>query len=267
MKKSLFALIICMTMLFSAACSEGLSVLSDQELTNLHQEVLAELAARGIEYSNDVSPEMEQEASEKSALLKRLADFFLYWNANNLDSMLSLCASDWKACLEYPRTELFVIMANRTPLSLTPERVCGNAGDTVRTVNAVAMIDRNNGKSAALYRFSIIMQKEDDGLWYIDPSSLINYENAEQELLPVQTGEPAQSIPEESSEKPEDTAAVTVLYYVPEGGNYYHLDQNCKSVNPKYQPIRGQFTMNELNDEPYSALKPCNVCGAPARPE
>ena len=54
--------------------------------------------------------------------------------------------------------------------------------------------------------FSIIMQKEDDGLWYIDPSSLINYENAEQELLPVQTGEPAQNIPEESSEKPEDTA-------------------------------------------------------------
>ena len=57
----------------------------------------------------------------------------------------------------------------------------------------------------------------------------------------------------------------TVLYYSPEGGRYYHLDQNCPSVNPKYLPLEGQFTYAQLGDEPYVSLKPCSICEAPLR--
>ena len=262
-KKIVIALLVCLIMLVSAAMAEDLSALSDQELITLHQEVLTEMAARGIEYLEDASAGPEQDTAERNAMLGRLVTFFSAWSSNNLDDMLPLCASDWKENCEQPRTELFVILANRTPQSLTSERVSGSPGDPVRTVTAAAMIDRNNGKSAALYRLRIVMKKEEDGLWYIDPSSLLNAEDAEREPLPVPTAEPAADIPEES----ENAASGMVLYYVPEGGSYYHVDQNCKTVHPKYRPIQGHFTEDRLNDEPYSVLQPCSVCGAPERPE
>ena len=59
-----------------------------------------------------------------------------------------------------------------------------------------------------------------------------------------------------------------VVYWVnPNGGRYYHLDQNCKIINAKFLPLGGQFTYGEIGNEPYSKLKPCNVCGAPLPPE
>ena len=57
----------------------------------------------------------------------------------------------------------------------------------------------------------------------------------------------------------------TVLYYNPDGGSKYHLDPNCLSVLPKYQPLEGQFTYAEVNDEQYSSLEPCRICNAPER--
>ena len=62
-------------------------------------------------------------------------------------------------------------------------------------------------------------------------------------------------------------AADTKLYYQPTGGEYYHLDQNCIRVHSSYLPLQGCFLYSELNDEPYRDLKPCEICGAPLRPE
>ena len=58
-----------------------------------------------------------------------------------------------------------------------------------------------------------------------------------------------------------------IIVYQPEGGEYYHLDQNCPRVHAKYLPLQGVFHLSELNDENYLNLKPCPVCGAPQRPE
>ncbi len=60
---------------------------------------------------------------------------------------------------------------------------------------------------------------------------------------------------------------ITMLYYSPEGGRYYHADRNCKTVHEQYLPLTGSFTYAELEDEPYKDLQPCGVCGAPLRPE
>ena len=56
-----------------------------------------------------------------------------------------------------------------------------------------------------------------------------------------------------------------ILYYNPNGGTKYHLDQNCKSTHAKYLPMKGTFYYSQINDEEYVNLKPCNVCNAPAR--
>jgi hypothetical protein len=146
-------------------------------------------------------------------------------------------------------------MANRTPKDYAVESVSGTEYDTSRTVTVVSTMDRNNGKDPVKYRLSIIMVNEGDE-WYVDPQSLQTYEAADT---------PDPSITETPS--PTETPAIypdTVLYYNPSGGEYYHLDQNCKRINERYLPLQGHFKYSELTNDKYSKLKPCAICGAPS---
>ena len=203
-------------------------------------------------------PERE-EGDPDEKILRRLVDFFGCWSRNDLDGMLELCADDWKAQEENPRTALFVLLANRTPKDLTPESISGpEAGDS-RTVSVVTRIDRNNGTAVKPYRLNIILVKE-NGDWHVDPRSLLVFEVLEG------TGEtPAPQATQAPEEPPRTDGADTVLYYNPAGGEKYHLDPNCPVVHWKYHPLTYHFTYGQVNDEPYSALQPCEVCGAPKR--
>lgn len=190
-------------------------------------------------------------------VIERLRTFFSYWASNRQDDMLTLCSPTWASKEENPKTALFGLLQNRTPKNYAEESISGTSNDLSRTVTVVTTMDRNNGKDPVKYRMSIIMDKENDGLWYVNPKSLQTYENAETPD-PSITDTPA----------PTDTPAVysnTPLYYNPSGGEYYHLDQNCKRIAEKFLPLQGHFTFGELNDEKYKKLKPCAICGAPSR--
>ena len=54
-----------------------------------------------------------------------------------------------------------------------------------------------------------------------------------------------------------------VLYYNPNGGHYYHADQNCSSIKDRYLPLQGSMTYQELDDPQYAALTPCAHCDPP----
>ena len=194
---------------------------------------------------------------EDNSAIDRLESFFRYWSANREDEMLALCAPSWKSGVDNPNTALFGLKANRTPLDFTVEKISGTNDDTSRTVTLSSTMDRNNGKDPVKYRLNVIMVKE-SGEWYVDPASLKTYEEAE-------TPDPA--LAETATPSPEPAVdANTVLYYNPDGGSMYHLDQNCKSTHAKYLPLKGHFTFAEVNDPNYAKLSPCNVCGAPLRP-
>ena len=60
---------------------------------------------------------------------------------------------------------------------------------------------------------------------------------------------------------PEDSLS---LYYNPDGGQYYHSDQYCKSVKDRFLPLTG-FTYGELENDPYGRLTPCPSCNPPKR--
>ena len=97
-------------------------------------------------------------------------------------------------------------------------------------------------------------------------------------LIPVDISDPA-NLTEKSEKEPEvneiaapvvqtpvpEITADTILYYNPSGGEYYHLDQNCRRINERYLPLKGSFRYSELNDKAngFSRLKPCEICGAP----
>ena len=242
MKKLIMAL-IAITILFSAsAFANDLSDLTDLELYVLHQDVLDEIIRRGL-------PEEAELDIDLADLQKRVVLFFMYWNGNNPDKMLTLCDSSWKSGVEEPLSELFRILEGRTPLDATIESADTIAGEgpenlTYCLVTVTSHLDRNNGTVPEKCLIRLLVRKEDDGLWYINPTGIENCEKAEEDI-------------------PDESAADMVLYYHPSGGEYYHLDQYCKSVHSKYLPLRGTFLYSELSDKPYCDLKPCEVCGAP----
>ena len=53
----------------------------------------------------------------------------------------------------------------------------------------------------------------------------------------------------------------TVLYYNPDGGEYYHTAETCNSTNKTLSP----FTYGELDSEPFASLERCTYCTAPLR--
>ena len=256
--KKIIAILVLITFLFSAAAlAEDLSALTDEELFVLHQNVLNELGRRGF-------PVDQEEDLETAAVEQRILSFFTYWNVKKYDEMLALCDSGWKATVEDPRMELFRILANRVPLTMELEAVNEIAGEgpdglTYCMVTATSLLDRSNGTAPETYRIQFLVRQEKDGLWYIDPSGFRDCEKTEEEIPAEATAEPAGDADADMTE--------TVLYYQQSGGQYYHLDQNCKCVNPKFLPLQGVFTYSELNDEPYRDLKPCEICGAPFAPE
>ena len=52
-----------------------------------------------------------------------------------------------------------------------------------------------------------------------------------------------------------------IVYWVnSDGGRYYHLDQNCPVVNPRYLPLTVCMTKEELKQPENSIYLPCGVC-------
>ena len=226
----------------------------DSSVLNSGGQGVPEIPASG---QNTAEETAEPSITADNALMERLVAFFTFWSGNRQDEMLNLCAPSWKEKQENPRTSLFGLLANRTPKECTPESISGTDADTSRKVVLTVKIDRNNGKPEEMYRMTIMMVKEANE-WYIDPQSLQTNESLETPD-PNVTPTPA----------PTETPAVysnTVLYYNPKGGEYYHLDPNCKIINPKFLPLGGTFTYSQIEEDPFDKLKPCNVCGAPLRP-
>lgn len=63
-------------------------------------------------------------------------------------------------------------------------------------------------------------------------------------------------------EYPEDSLQ---LFYNPQGGKFYHLDDRCRSIKDRYLPLKGSFTYLELDNPDYSKLTPCTTCKPPLR--
>lgn len=237
-----------------AAPAADVAALPDSGLAELCRAIETEMENRGLAGGGtDAAADVRSEIADRM-LTERLSAFFAAWNDMDLDGMLDLCAPAWTEGKENPKTELFVILANRRPLSFETELVYGNPEDEIRTVQVITEIDRNNGREPAKYLLNVRMKME-GGLWYVDPAS----------LNPAETADNGPVISEPTPEPLPAETGDTHLYYVSNGGEKYHADQNCPAVNPKYTPMEEYFTLADLNDGAHPELNPCNICGAPQR--
>ena len=258
MRKSIIIFLTVMLMISSVSLAEDLSSLPDADLLSMYRQISLELESRGIDakavYPDDAFP---GEDLWNKDMAGRLELFFRFWNASDIPNMLTVCSPGWKADKENPDIDLLTILGNRTATDFDINSVSRGPSEYVRIVSLIAGINKNDGNDSTNSILHISMTKEADGLWYIDPGSLQTFEY-------TADGPYTEPVSEAAEETPE-TAESTVLYYVPEGGQYYHADQNCKTVNEKYLPIKGCFTYGELENEAYKDLQPCKVCGAPLR--
>ena len=196
---------------------------------------------------------------------ERLTAFMTLWQVNNTPEMVSYVQPSWASAQDNPSSQLFIVLANRTPETFEIEDISGTDEDSSRTVTMTASINKNNGKDPTLYRFMVLMVKE-GGEWYVDPNSLAtNDEIKSSEENTVNDS----NVSGLSTEPPRTTVTPvppgdTKLYYNLDGGKFYHADPNCPKVDSKYLPLTGSFLYSELGTGDLPS-QPCLECGAPTQ--
>jgi len=195
---------------------------------------------------------------------KRLELFMSLWSVNNTTEMVQLVQPSWCSKQENPSMALFMVLANRTPEDFKIEDISGSDTDNSRTVTMRATINKNNGKASSVYRFMIMMVKEGEE-WYVNPNSLATNDKqaaaTDENVVKTQSVGTATEAPR-TTVTPAPPASTTLYYNM--GGNYYHMDPNCPSVNADNLPFDSSFRYSELKDIKSSTnLLPCLKCGAP----
>jgi len=212
-----------------------------------------------------ITPTPEPTVSGPSEAERRLDLFMELWKVNNTTEMVNLVQPSWRGQQENASTSLFVALANRTPEDFTIEDISGTETDNSRTITMRATINKNTGKAPVVYRFMVMMVKE-GGEWYVNPNSLATNDaqqttTQEENVVKTQSSGTVTEPPRETV-TPAPPASTLLYYNI--GGNYYHMDPNCPSVNADNLPFDSSFRYSELKDIKSSTnLLPCLKCGAP----
>ena len=177
-KRILAVLAAIMMLTASAALAEDLSALTDRELMKLYLDVVDEMrnrtaADREGESADDAGALADVESEEDMVVASRLIEFFSAWHDNNYNDMIELCANEWKVKESNPKDALFTILQNRTPDSVQIETISGSSEDLTRQMNILVLMNYNNKKESVMLRMTVVMVREEDGLWYINPESLL----------------------------------------------------------------------------------------------
>ena len=122
--------------------------------------------------SYEVNVSVQTEAADDTVIRNKLAVFFEGWGTNDLDWMLEVCSPEWKKEQENARRRLFELLGNRTAVDEEILNIEKTETDTVRKAMAFITVDRNDGREPIPYFISILMNKGEDGFWYVDPESL-----------------------------------------------------------------------------------------------
>lgn len=201
----------------------------------------------------------EDPAISEGEARKQLESFFYFWSVNGIDNLVNLTAPSWQSSVNEPKTALFAILVNRTPIDYTITNITGTEADTSRTATVRATINNNNGRDPEVYLYTVVMSKE-NGIWYVDPRSLQS--NERETSTPVAGGNTTPTQPPVNTSYPGMTC-----YYNPDGGKYYHIVPDCSSAAASNLPFKGSFDWSQIDQAPYSSLKACDTCGAPRRGE
>ena len=160
--KRILSVLLCVCLMLCAAASADETAANDAADPQVNSEAPA--------------AEPQQDEEETDAITEQVLIFFSLWSENRQTDMQALCSPAWKETVENPKTALFGIMANMTPVEFRIDQIDNDEDNTSRVVTIISLIDRNNGKDPVRIRFQVLMEQGTDGLWYVNPESLRTYE-------------------------------------------------------------------------------------------
>lgn len=222
--------------------------------SNVTASDVSAFAASGGEQLQGSSVTPTATPDPRSEAQSRLETFMNSWMSLDYDGMLACCTPAWISAQENPQREIFGIRGVNTPVSFNITYVAGSDSDDSRTITMEAVMDRSTGRQIK-YRYEVLMLRV-NGVWYVDPASLSSATEIKEEA----TATPAYTLMPTNTPDPGQT-----LYYNPDGGSYYHADQNCTRIDNKYLPLKGSFLYSQRDEAAYQALQPCSNCNSPGR--
>lgn len=152
-------------------CGETYSVMLVQEDVDRYK--LTPMENTWNDWSTPLDP---GEPTPIDAINETLIEFFTSWAKKEYDIMLNLCTADWKAETENPSEFLLSIAETWQPQSITSEAISGTDEDTVRTMTLRLSARKEDSGLFENYYLHVILQKEEDEIWRIDPRSLADFE-------------------------------------------------------------------------------------------
>ncbi len=200
----------------------------------------------------------EETSLEKSESIQQLRSFLEYWIQNDKDSMLSLVSPEWKGQQSEPVASFFGIIGGRQAVAYEILSATGSDGEGIRNVFITVTMKQLAGNKT--YQYDALLRKEND-VWYVDPTVF----KTTNPVAPPVSEEEQQAQERQQLQQEESNQDITV-YYNPNGGQYYHLVDDCSSVKAKKDLPLQPLSFSSINNSPYDKLKTCTVCNPPARP-
>jgi|GEM_PF-3396781 len=203
-----------------------------------------------------------------SAAQEVMDKYMQMWQAQNYEGMVELATPEWRNAQKVPQRQLnwnhngWILNS----WTIVPEAQSPSADSVTLTV--IANLEKNvNTKTPATSKYSALVLNK-NGTWYVDPDSMRNgVPVTESQAVVVADGSAAAGDTGSGAVAPSPTTDPGLkLWRNTSGGQMYHLQEKCPSINAKNYVYMRSFTFSEINNSDYAKLKPCNECNAPKRP-
>ena len=206
--------------------------------------------------------------SEAEQVLK---NFLENWKNGLVADMVPLTAPSWqqKANRMHNGAEaaLYAQISGKKLVSYSlMSEPTGTDNDSSRAITVECKLIQKDEPRTIKYQALIL---KEDNKWLVDPYSLMS--GTRTDLVtpgPGEVGSAGSMVTEQPTPTPKPTAkpkSNLKLYYNAKGGEFYHLEAKCSSVNKKFFPLKS-FTYGNIGKSPQKNLNPCATCKAPDRP-
>lgn len=197
---------------------------------------------------------------------KALDNYLRMWQLEDFESMAQYTLPSWRNAQRVPPRQLSYQHKNYTLNSWEISGENQSSAIDSATFTVIVNVTKSNSTKATVYgKYSAILFNT-QGTWYVDPNSMrsmITYEPPEQ--IADNTGASVIGVEQiDPDPTPEPVVSgKTKLYYNSDGGKFYHAEEQCSTIDPKFYSKIKSFTYADLGKSGYSKLKPCATCKAP----
>lgn len=244
----------------SASPTNPIGIQGEDSGAQTEQQPPAQDSLLAIEPTPTEAPQRVYSDAEKA-----LDNYMQMWQNEDYEGMTRYTLPSWRNAQRVPAMQLSFQHANYilNQWEISSENQATAIDSATFTV--IVNVTKNAGTKATVYgKYSAIVFNN-EGMWYVDPNSMrsmLAYEPEPQ--LVANEGDTYLQQSSEAEPTPEPTASPkTKLYYNSDGGKFYHADEKCSAIDPKYYTKMKSFTYADLSKSGYSKLKPCTTCKAP----